>query len=101
MGCMVSGTALPYATDDQRAKPIGDRQRKPLPGRDEQPVFRIERIVVGYRGAGPKPESVQQRLRRETPVLLEGKRTRADLAAAEVECPAAACSSAAHHLPIH
>lgn len=39
---------LPDAANDQRPDRIGNRQWQPLPGGDEQPVFRIERIMVGH-----------------------------------------------------
>src|SRR5580700_10327211 len=89
------------AAHDGRADQVGDRQRQLLPGGDEQPVFRIERIVVGYRGARGQAVAVGQGGGRKTPVVLEGEGAGADLAAAEIEQAGAASGGSAQYVPIH
>src|SRR5690349_16522033 len=65
---------LTQASRDVRPDPVGERQRQALPQLDEQAVFRIERIQLGYALASDQPVLVVQGLRLESPVFLEVER---------------------------
>src|SRR5262245_53040975 len=70
---------------DVRADQVGEPERHPLPEVDEQPVFWVERIHLGYGFRVHQQVLVVQRLRLESPVLLEIEGPGAPLAASVVE----------------
>ena len=63
--------------------------------------FGLSGLWSGIVATGREMVAIVQPFRLESPVVLEGERTGALLAAAEVEQPAAAGSGAPHHLPVH
>src|ERR1700722_9173091 len=75
----------PEPPHDRWSECVCNRQWQAFPGRDEQPVFRIERVQVGDACAWREVEAVVQRGWREAPVLLERESAGAELAAAEIE----------------
>ena len=50
---------LSYAAHDHRPQCIRNGNRQPLPSRDEQPVLRIQRVVIRHTGSRTKQESMK------------------------------------------
>ena len=87
--------------DDRRTEHRRDRQRQPLPKRDEQLKFGIEGVQIRHRPACRQAKLVSERRRLEPPVMLERVRPCTDLAASEIEQAIAAFAGSAHDLPVH
>src|SRR5690606_39607263 len=70
--------ALSQAAGDPGPDQLADAQRQALPQRHEHPVFRVQRVDLG--NVVDPVIAIGQRLRHESPVLLEGEGAGAGLA---------------------
>src|ERR1700689_2851753 len=87
---MPSPLCSAQAADDRRTDQVRHRQGQPLPGGNDLLEFRIERVVIRDRGAWGKAEVVGRGSRLEAPVVFEGERAGAPLAAPEIKQAATA-----------
>src|SRR3954453_11849551 len=89
------------AAHDRRTEPRRYREGQLFPKLDEQGEFRIERVQLRDFLPRSQLELIDERGRFEPPVGFEIISAGADLAAAEIEDPAAPLAGAPHYLPIH